>query len=102
MFKSDTAAKACLITGMKWGLGQTDAFQAALERLLRNAEGNMNCRYDDDNNCRILGKASRAGHVVRIDFQYSGNKIGPANEHDPRASVIGWETDDDEETKVVT
>jgi hypothetical protein len=91
MFHSDVAGKACLVTGRSWGLEQTDAYQEALEKLLRSAEGEMNCRYDDDNNCRITD-ACRTGQVVRISFHYSGNKRGPANEHDPGASVIGWDS----------
>lgn len=93
MFQSDTAAKATLVSGRKWGLEKTVEYQAALEKLLRNAEGFMNCRWDDVNNCRIT-KATRAGDVVRVDFQYSGDKQGPAFLHDPSASVIGWDQDD--------
>merc|ERR1719324_349220 len=93
MFQGDTAAKACLITGRKWGLQETDAYQAALERLLRNAEGDMNCRYDDNNSC-IIRKAYRRPHIasdiVRIDFLFAGT----SEKHDPRASVLGWQTDD--------
>jgi len=105
MFNGDVAAKDCLVTGRRWGLEQTAAYQSALERLLRNAEGHMICRYNDDNECCITN-ASRAGQIVRINFQYSGNKacgkMGPADQHDPRASVIGWETDNGEKTNVVT
>merc|ERR1719162_905991 len=102
MFQDDTAGKDCLVIGRMWGLEETDAYQAALERLLRNAEGDMNCRYDDNNSCRITGKASRVGQTVHINFSYSGDKCGPENEHEPRDSVIGWDTDDGSETKTVT
>lgn len=91
MWKDDTSGKACLVTGRKWGMEQTDAYQAALETLLRSAEGEMNCRYDDNNNCRVI-KAWRVGQVVHVSFEYTGNKTGPANEHDPRASEIGWDS----------
>jgi hypothetical protein len=91
MWKDDICGKACLVTGRQWGMEQTDAYQAALERLLRSAEGEMNCRYDDNNNCCVT-KAWRVGEVVHVNFEYTGNKIGPANEHDPRASVIGWDS----------
>jgi hypothetical protein len=105
MWQGDTAGKACLVTGRRWGQEQTAAYQEALERLLRSAEGKMNCRYDDDNKCCITN-ASRTGQVVCISFQYSGNKRGPAGEHDPRASVIGWDSwsswESCEKIKVVT
>lgn len=97
MMKSDVASKACLVVGKKWGLVTTNAYQSALARLLRNAEGYMSCRYDDDNNCGIT-KATRAGHVVRVDFRYSGNKCGTADVHDPHSSVIGWDGDNGTES----
>jgi hypothetical protein len=105
MFKDDTSGKACLVTGRKWGMEQTAAYQAALERLLRSAEGDMNCRYDDNNNCRVTA-AWRVGVVVHVSFEYIGNKTGPAGEHDPRVSVVGWDSwsswESSEKIQVVT
>jgi len=101
MFVSDTAAKSCLVTGRQWGLQETSEYKAALEKLLCNAEGVMHCRFDDINNCRITGATrvvdsvcrSTGRDVVRVDFQYSGDKQGPACAHDPSASVLGWDED---------
>jgi hypothetical protein len=53
----------------------------------------MNCRFDDANNCHIT-KATRIGNVVRIEFQYSGEKPGHEDLHDPCCSAIGWEEND--------
>jgi hypothetical protein len=93
MFQSETAAKSCLETGRKWGLEKTEEYQTALDRLLRNAEGDMSCRFDDQNNCRVT-KATRIGNLVRVDFQYSGDRSESVDEHDPSSSAIGWEEDD--------